>query len=362
MNTSRFGRKWLWSVYLLVVAALVLMQTQIGSGEYNPKVGQQGKDVVWIPTAQSLVDKMLDLAEVTARDYVIDLGSGDGRTVISAAKRGARALGIEYNGEMVVLAKRNAEAEGVGDKVDFVQADLFQTDFSKASVVTMFLLPDINRKLRPQILDLKPGTRIVSNTFDMGEWEADQKVVAEKDCSSYCTAYLWIVPARVDGTWMLPQGELRLTQSFQMISGTLKKGLNEVPLTGKLNGNQISFTAGDVKYVGQVSGDAMEGTYRMRRTVAAWRADRIGRVIRASGQSLTVSSGRSPYGRVMMKEPERISARETHEKVRSGKALLVCAYEDEVRCSRMKLEGAIFLKELEDRGPFLPKDREIVFY
>src|SRR4026209_2437785 len=142
--------------------------------EFEPQVGQEGKDVIWVPTPQALVDKMLDMAKVTAKDYVIDLGSGDGRTVITAAKRGAKALGIEYNPDMVELSKRNAAKEGVSDKANFMKADLFESDFSQAQVVTMFLLPDINIRLRPKILNLKPGTRIVSNTFTMGDWTDDE--------------------------------------------------------------------------------------------------------------------------------------------------------------------------------------------
>ena len=173
--------------------------------DYQPQVGQEGKDVVWVPTPQALVDKMLDMAHVTAKDYVIDLGSGDGRTVITAAKRGGRALGIEYNPDMVELSKRNAAKEGMSDKASFAKADLFESDFSQATVITMFLLPDINLKLRPRILNLKPGTRIVSNTFDMGEWSADETANVHEGCTNWCTAYLWIVPAKVDGTWQLPQ-------------------------------------------------------------------------------------------------------------------------------------------------------------
>src|SRR5499433_4112472 len=205
--------------------------TTIGDGftlaqtveEYKPQVGQQGKDVIWVPTPQALVEKMLDVAGVTPKDYVIDLGSGDGRTVITAAKRGARALGIEYNPDMVELSKRNAAKEGVSDKATFMKADLFETDFSQAQVITMFLLSSINLKLRPKILDLKPGTRIVSNTFDMGEWKPDETAKVS-GCESWCTAHLWIVPAKVSGTWKLPQGELSFKQTFQMISGTLKNG------------------------------------------------------------------------------------------------------------------------------------------
>src|SRR5207244_403220 len=171
---------------------------------YAPAVGQPGKDVVWVPTPQAVVDKMLDMAKVTASDYVIDLGSGDGRTVITAAKRGARALGIEFNPDMVELSRRNAEKEGVTARASFAKADLFDSDFSKATVITMFLLPDINLKLRPKLLGLKPGTRIVSNTFTMGEWNPDETATVDTSAgcdTSWCTALLWIIPARVAGTW-----------------------------------------------------------------------------------------------------------------------------------------------------------------
>jgi len=242
--------------------------TTIGDGftlaqtveEYKPQVGQQGKDVIWVPTPQALVEKMLDVAGVTPKDYVIDLGSGDGRTVIAAAKRGARALGIEYNSDMVELSKRNAAKEGVSDKAAFVKADLFESDFSQATVITMFLLADINLKLRPRILSLAPGTRVVSNNFTMGAWSADQIVTAEDDCTLYCVAYFWIVPAKVEGVWQLGGRELTLIQTFQMISGTLKSG-GDTPqvVDGRLEGNRITFTAGNDEYVGRVDGDAMDG-------------------------------------------------------------------------------------------------------
>jgi Methyltransferase domain len=225
--------------------------------EYQPEVGQAGKDVVWVPTPQALVDKMLEMAKVTPKDYVIDLGSGDGRTVITAAKRGSKALGIEYNPDMVDLSKRNAANEGVSDKATFMKADLFESDFSQAQVITMFLLPSINLKLRPKILDLKPGTRIVSNSFDMEEWKPDETANVE-GCTNWCTAHLWIVPAKVGGTWKLPQGELAIKQTFQMITGTLKNGNVTSPINGKLNGDQISFTAGGTQYSGRVNGNAME--------------------------------------------------------------------------------------------------------
>jgi precorrin-6B methylase 2 len=260
MKISYFFRPSLPPLFLFLILAVGFAQAQPAKQEYQPQVGQAGKDVVWVPTPQALVDKMLDMGKVTAKDYVIDLGSGDGRTVITAAKRGARALGIEYNPEMVELSKRNAAQEGVTDKANFVKADLFESDFSQATVITMFLLPTINLKLRPKILDLKPGTRIVSNTFDMDEWQADQTTDAEKGCTSWCTAYLWIVPAKVEGTWQLPQGELTLKQTFQMISGALKSGTNSTQVSGKLDGDQISFTANGIQYTGRVNGNSMEGT------------------------------------------------------------------------------------------------------
>jgi hypothetical protein len=242
---------------LLIVTLGAVAGAQPAKQEFQPEVGQAGKDVVWVPTPQALVDKMLDMAKVTPKDYVIDLGSGDGRTVITAAKRGSKALGIEYNPDMVELSKRNAAAEGVSDKASFVKADLFESDFSQAQVITMFLLPSINVKLRPKILDLKPGTRIVSNSFDMEDWKPDQTENAE-GCSNWCTAHLWIVPAKVGGTWKLPQGELAIKQTFQMISGTLKSGNTSSQISGKLNGDQISFTAGGTQYTGRVNGNSME--------------------------------------------------------------------------------------------------------
>jgi SAM-dependent methyltransferase len=240
--------------------------------DFEPHVGQEGKDVIWVPTPEGLVDKMLDMAKVTPKDYVIDLGSGDGRTVIAAAKRGAKALGIEYNPDMVELSKRNAAKEGVADRASFVKADLFESDFSQAQVITMFLLSSINLKLRPKILDLKPGTRIVSNTFDMGDWTPDQTATAP-GCNSWCTGHLWIVPAKVEGTWKLPQGELAIKQKYQIITGTLKRGSTVSQINGKLNGEQISFTAGKTSYTGRVNGDVMEGSA----SGGKWNASRAGR-------------------------------------------------------------------------------------
>jgi hypothetical protein len=187
----------------------------------------------------------------------MDLGSGDGRTVITAAKRGLRAQGVEYNPDMVALSQRNAKEAGVSDKATFVKADLFETDFSKAQVVTMFLLPSINLRLRPKILEMRPGTRIVSNTFTMDDWQADETSQVTEDCTSWCTALLWIVPAKVEGTWQLPQGALTLKQNFQMVTGTLA---GTAISDGKLRGEEITFTANGAKYTGRVNGNTMSGS------------------------------------------------------------------------------------------------------
>lgn len=273
MGSHAVRRSVLFLGIVLLAATAAFAQTQPATKEYTPQEGQAGKDVVWIPTRTTVVDKMLDLAKVTSQDYVIDLGSGDGRLVISAAKRGARALGIEYNPDMVEVSKRNAVTEGVADKTQFVKADIFESDFSQASVITMFLLPDLNLKLRPQILNLKPGTRIVSNTFPMGEWTPDETAEVGGDCSSYCTALFWIVPAQVDGEWRLPGGQLVLTQNFQMLGGTVTADGKTVPIdSGRLRGDRIAFTAGGVEYTGRVLGNAMQGEFKSARNKGTWSA------------------------------------------------------------------------------------------
>jgi precorrin-6B methylase 2 len=279
MIATHFMRRSFLALCLSLFAIPGCAQDKPARADYQPEVGQSGKDVVWVPTSQALVNKMLDLGRVTAKDYVIDLGSGDGRTVITAAKRGARAQGIEYNPEMVALSQRNAEKEGVSEKAKFAKADLFESDFSEATVITMFLLPDINLKLRPKILDLKPGTRIVSNSFTMGEWQHDRSVQAtdKEGCESYCTAYLWIVPAKVGGSWQLPGGELTLKQSFQMLTGTLKMGGKDTAIKGRMSGDQINFKAGDAEYTGQVAGSAIKGTVKAGSSAGEWTATRSGK-------------------------------------------------------------------------------------
>jgi len=284
MISSRVVRQSLFMLCLSIIATGVSAQAA-ASAEYEPRVRQEGKDVVWVPTCQELVDKMLDMAKVTAQDYVIDLGSGDGRTVITAAKRGARGLGIEYNPDMVELSKRNAAKEGVTDKAQFIEADLFKSEFSQATVITMFLLTEINVRLRPRILNLKPGTRIVSNTFTMGGWTADQNATVEgKDCRDYYTALLWIVPAKVEGTWKLPEGELTLKQSFQTFSGTLKSGANITPVNGRLSGDLINFSIGNANYTGRVSGSTMQGTAESGGSTTQWTATQVHKAFRAPSE------------------------------------------------------------------------------
>lgn len=241
---------------VLAPAAWAQDRAQRGAETYQPIVGQEGKDVVWVPTPQALVEKMLDMAHVTPEDKLVDLGSGDGRTVITAAKRGLHARGIEYNPQMAELARRNAKEAGVADRATFITGDLFKVNFSDADVITMFLLPSINEQLRPRLLAMRPGTRIVSNSFRMGDWQPDQSQSVREGCDHYCTALLWIVPAKVEGTWRLGKQELRLKQKYQMLSGTLGSALIT---DARMNGNEISFQVNGATYTGTVNGKGMQG-------------------------------------------------------------------------------------------------------
>lgn len=269
VNSRRFALLFLLSTF----SGLALAQPQQAKNDFEPSVGQSGKDVVWVPTPQALVDRMLDMAKVTPADYVIDLGSGDGRTVITAAKRGVKAHGIEYNPDMVELARRNAQKEGVADKATFVRGDIFESDFSQATVITLFLLPDLNVKLRPALLNMKPGLRVVSNSFSMSDWKEDEKISAGGDCTTWCTAYLWIVPAKAAGSWKTSRGTLNLKQEFQMLSGTLAQGnVTAIITAAKMLGEQITFTAGGTQYTGRVNGNTIEGTYRSGAESAGWTA------------------------------------------------------------------------------------------
>jgi SAM-dependent methyltransferase len=276
MNLPRFVSRPL--LILTVAGALAsTARAQVAQEEFTPVVGQPGKDVVWVPTPQLVVDKMLDMARVTPQDFVVDLGSGDGRNIISAAKRGARGRGVEFNPDMVALSRRNAAQEGVADRATFVEGDMFAADFSDATALALFLLPDNLAKLRDKFLALKPGTRIAANTFWIEGWEPDEKEVLEGDCSSWCTVMLFIVPARVDGAWRVGQGELTITQQFQKFSGTLADAGRVTPIAnGKLNGEEISFTAGDAAYTGRVNGNRIEGTVTSAGRKTPWTATRSG--------------------------------------------------------------------------------------
>lgn len=237
--------------------------------DYKPQVGQSGKDVVWVPTPDELVQRMLRMAKVTAQDIVYDLGAGDGKIAIAAGKLGATAVGIEYNPDMAKLAQCFVQAEGVGNKVKIIQGDIFKEDFSKATVVTMYLLPDLNLRLRPTILNMKPGTRVTSHQFTMGDWEPDETAEIE-----YRTAYLWIVPAKVEGAWTLrePGGNgqytVNLTQKYQKISGDVANGSAKQPLVGAtLRGDGIKFAFNDDKGVtrtltGTVRGNELTGVLK----------------------------------------------------------------------------------------------------
>jgi SAM-dependent methyltransferase len=265
---------------LYVVCALnlaVLASAQTSEGSYEPRMGQPGKDVVWIPSPNGMVEKMLDMAEVTPQDFVIDLGSGDGRNVIAAAKRGARARGVEYNPDLVELSKRAATAAGVADKAEFVQGDMFAADISKATALVLFLIPSNLEKLAPKFLALEPGTRIVSNTYEIGGgWQPDatERVTL---CASWCTAHLYVVPANVAGVWRLPSGELTLTQEFQSVAGTYDLDGIRVPVeNGQLRGTDIRFAVNGVEYAGRVNGNVMEGVATGRTTRTQWRARRVG--------------------------------------------------------------------------------------
>jgi SAM-dependent methyltransferase len=235
---------------------------------FEPVVGQSGRDVVWVPTPYVLVEKMLDIAKVTPNDLVMDLGSGDGRNIIAAAKRGARAVGVEFNADMVEFSRRAAEKAGVGEKAQFVQGDMYVADISEATVLALFLLPENLNKLADKFLAMKPGSRIVANHFAVTDWTPDETGRAEGDCGSWCNWLLYIVPAKAAGRWRFQKGELELDQKFQMLTGAFKpEGAGGADVKGRLLGDEITFTIGGREYKGKVSGDAMAG--------AGWNATRI---------------------------------------------------------------------------------------
>lgn len=248
---------------LMVVGAAAPVQAQEPATPetYKPTVGQAGKDVIWVPTPFDLVELMLDIAKVGPGDLVMDLGSGDGRNIIAAAKRGARGVGVEYNDDLVAYSARTAEEEGVGSLATFVKEDMYTADISEATVLALFLLPSNLEKMTPRFLAMKPGSRIVVNTFAIPEWEPDQVAELGGDCESWCNALLWIVPAQAEGRWNVEGGGvLALDQTFQQVMGTLSAGGNSTDVAGSLSGDQIRFTAGDAEYTAQVTGDRMQGT------------------------------------------------------------------------------------------------------
>lgn len=250
----------LWLAALAFFLATGNASAQTTDENFKPSEGQEGKDVVWVPTPAILVEHMLDVAKVTPQDFVMDLGSGDGRNIIAAARRGARALGVEYNPNMVVLAQRAAAAAGVADKAQFVQGDMYEADISQATVLALFLLPENLRKLTPKFADLKPGTRIVANTFGISDWEIESTSRTEGDCYAWCTALLYLVPSKVAGKWRMPQGVLTLEQKYQTFSGTLLSAGASIAIDkGRLSGDRINFTVGGVEYAGRVNGDTMSG-------------------------------------------------------------------------------------------------------
>lgn len=220
-----------------------------------------GRDVPWVPTPPVLIDKMFDMARLTPQDVVVDLGSGDGRTVIAAAKRGARARGIEFNASLVEESKRNAAEAGVADAVTFTRGNMFDADFSDATVLPLFLLPENLDQLVPKFLALRPGTRIVNNGFEFSAWDYDQIGHIEgQECGHWCVAYLYIVPARVAGIWQTDQGELELKQEFQWLTGTLTFAGERRPIErGRLQGDVIRFNVGHTRYTGRVIGDTIVG-------------------------------------------------------------------------------------------------------
>jgi len=263
MKLSRF----LFYVLLTSWLNLALASTTTPSAEYKPQVGQEGKDVIWVPTPEGLIDKMLEAAKVNDKDTLFDLGAGDGIIAITAARQyGAKSVGIEYNPEMAQFARRKVAEAGMNDKVKIITGDIFQEDFSAATVVTLYLMPHLNLKLRPILLKMKPGTRVVSNTFTMGEWEPDETVFDQ-----HWKGYFWVVPAQIEGAWVMKGvdgGPLRLniSQSYQNIGGTLTRGGQTFNLLGaKLRGDEVKFqfNTPDRKvhaFSGRLEGGRLTGT------------------------------------------------------------------------------------------------------
>lgn len=245
--------------------AAATAQTPTTQDPYKPQVGQPGRDAVWVPTSDAMVEKMLDHANVTPQDFVMDLGSGDGRMIIAAARRGARGLGVEFNPELVEFSKKRAAEAGVADKATFVQGDMYEADISKATVLALFLLPSNIEKLVPKFLDLPPGSRIVANTYWVTNWMPDDTQTLEGECGSWCTSHLFIIPAKVQGTWDVGKGQLTLTQQFQMVDGTYTPANGTpVPVKGRLRGGALSLTVGTTEYEGTVTNGTIDAIVKGR--------------------------------------------------------------------------------------------------
>jgi SAM-dependent methyltransferase len=241
---------------LLILPAAALAQTQ----PFQPYEGQPGKDVVWVPTPDALVEKMLDMIKLTPKDYIIDLGSGDGRNIIAAAKRGARGHGVEYDADMVALSRHKAEEAGVADRAKFIQGDMYEADLSEATALVLFLLPINLDRMRDNFLKLPPGTRIINNGYKISGWEEVETGSIGGDCITWCMAYLYLVPAQVAGVWRLPAGELWFEQEYQALNGVLttKQG-RKLPVWGSVTGERIRFNVGLDTYEGRVRGKEMSG-------------------------------------------------------------------------------------------------------
>ena len=258
---------WLNLAHSSTLPATNTASPKAAAADYQPVQGQAGKDVIWIPTPEGLIDKMLTTAKVSSQDKVFDLGAGDGIIAITAARKyGAQSVGIEYNPDMAQFARRKVAEAGMTDKVKIITGDIFQEDFSSATVVTLYLMPHLNIKLRPILLKMKPGTRVVSHAFNMGEWEPDERI-----SDQHARAYFWVVPAQIEGAWVMSGLEggpmrLNLSQSFQQIGGTLNRGGQSFALLGaRLSGDELKFqfVTPDKKvntFSGRVEGQRLTGS------------------------------------------------------------------------------------------------------
>ena len=252
----------------LAISWPLVAGAQQAAEPFEPYSGQAGKDVVWVPTPDRTVEATLDLAGLKPSDYVIDLGSGDGRMVIAAAKRGARGHGVEFNPKMVDYAQKRAQEAGVADRAKFIEGDMYAADISQATVMPLFLLTENLDRLAPNFLQLRPGTRIVTVTYTITDWEHDESADVGPDCNAWCRVFKYIVPADASGVWKLGDAELVVSQKFQKFTGKLGAATVE---DGRLHGDEISFNVGGVPYYGTVSGNEMRG---VRPNV--WRATRSG--------------------------------------------------------------------------------------